>query len=358
MQTPYPPSDILRGVRWLTEPLLYPESHGDVWTCTWADDGNVYAVSDDTFGIDKACNSNLAVHLITGTPPDHTAATVNPMAEYGHLGQREGRDTWKADGLASVDGVLYMGVSQHSGAGDYPDNIQRVYDGSIVKSTDHGKTWSAKPRAGAGEAMFPGPRFATPFFVQYGQDYQGALDEYVYAVSNGDTWNNGNYMMLGRVRRDLIGRLDHADWEFYAGLDEQNRPVWTGDILAAHRGSRGIFKHRGFTSMTGMQYVPAMERFVLAQWAYTDLDGPHPWDRTALFLYEAPRPWGPWRHFHTEPDWGVSWYNPGLPSKWFEAGGLTMWMTMAGNFQRTPGRPFAYGLTVQKLELLCRAKGA
>jgi len=345
MKVPYPSSDTIRGIRWLTEPMLYPKSHGDVWSCTWSDDGNIYAATDDTHGIGEACNSNLAIHQITGMPPDHTVITINPMAEYGRAVQREGQDTWKANGLVSIDGVLYLSVSQHSSAFDYPDNIQRVYDASIVKSEDHGKTWSSKPPAG--KAMFPGPRFATPFFVQFGRDYEGAFDEYVYAVSSGGVWNNGNYMVLGRVRRDKISRLDPADWEFFSGADARNNPSWTNNIVQA----KGIFWHRGFTSMTGIQYIPAVDRFVLAQWAYTDLDGPHPWDQTMLCLYEASRPWGPWRHFHTEPNWGIAYYNPSLPAKWFEEGGKKMWMTMAGNFTQKPGTSFAYGFIVQKLEL-------
>lgn len=350
MQIPYPKSDLIKGIRWLTEPILYPESHGDVWSCAWADDGEVYTVSDDTQGIAQSCNSNLAVHRVTGTPPDHKMVTVNPMADYGKMCGVDGFDTWKANGMTSIDGVLYLGVSQHSGAGDYPDNIQRVYDASIVKSLDHGKTWSVKPPVG--QAMFPGPRFGTPFFVQFGQDYQdvpGEYGDYVYLVSSSATWNNGNYMSMARVRRDRIGRLDRADYEFIVDIDAANDPTWSNQY---RRRPAAIFFHRGYTSMTGIQYVPAVERFIMGQWAYIAPDGPQPWRWTYLALYEAPRPWGPWRYFHVEPDWGYAYYNPSLPAKWFEDGGRRMWMTTAGNFSREPNTPFSYGFIVQKLELV------
>lgn len=350
MNIPYPKSEVIKGIEWVSEPMLYPNSFGDVWSCTWADDNHIYTVSDDTTGIDKACESNLAVSVVRGSPTDCVIETINPMYEFGRHWWREGQDTWKAAGMTCVDGVLYMGVSQHSGAYDYPDLIQWVYDGSIVKSEDHGKTWSQKRRAG--NAMFPGPRFATPFFVQFGKDYQGAFDEYVYSVSNGDTWNNGNYMMMARVHRDKIHRLDPTDWEFFLGTDEQNTAYWTDDIVKAHHQSKGIFRHRGCTSMTGIQYVPAVERFILAQWAYTYPDSDRPWDQTSLFLYEAPKPWGPWHNFHVEENWGTSYYNPSLPSKWFEEDGKKMWMVAAGNFQQTPGAPYAYGFISRKLSLL------
>jgi hypothetical protein len=202
--------------------------------------------------------------------------------------------------------------------------------------------------------MFPTHRFATPFFVQFGQDYGDAFDEfaeYVHAVSSGGVWNNGNYMVMGRVRRDMIGRLDAGDWRFFAGLDREGRPSWDESILKA----QPILSARGLISMTGVQYVPAVKRFLMAQWAYTHLDSSRPWDRTALHLYEAHRPWGPWRLFHSEPDWGQAYYNPSLPAKWFEDGGRRMWMTMAGNwtnaFRQRADIPFSYGFVVQKLEL-------
>ena len=46
--------------------IRFPNCSGDVWTTTWADDDHLYSVTDDTTGFNKACNSNLAVHRITG----------------------------------------------------------------------------------------------------------------------------------------------------------------------------------------------------------------------------------------------------------------------------------------------------
>ena len=349
-----PSSEPIRGIRWLTEPALYSGSHGDTWSSTWADDGELYAVADDTTGIDNACRSNLAIHKMSGKPPDHVVQTINPMAEYLPLGQVEALDMWKGCGLISVDGALYLGVSQHTAVDIGLDNVQRAHSASIVRSPDHGRTWSSKPAVR--EAMFPTHRFASPYFVQFGQDYRGAFDEFeehIHAISAGGVWNNGNYMVMGRVRRDRIARLDPQDWEFFSGTGVDEKPAWTDAIL----GAQAVFRHRGLTSMTGVQYVPAVGRFVMAQWAYTDQDSNRPWDRTQLFLYEAALPWGPWHCFHSQPGWGgtSAYYNPGLPAKWFEDGGRVMWMTMAGNwtnaFRQREDLPFAYGLIVQKLEL-------
>jgi hypothetical protein len=115
-----------------------------------------------------------------------------------------------------------------------------------------------------------------------------------------------------------------------------------------------VFAFRGYTSMTGMHWVPAINRFLLPQWAYVDQDGPAPWRQTMLHVYEAPMPWGPWHLAHLEEDFGRAWYNPSLPAKWFEAGGLRMWLVAGGDFARQrvgEGEVYDYGLFVRHLEL-------
>jgi len=364
--TPYPPSQTLAGLKWLGEPILNRSYYGDVWSAAWADNGNLYAVADDTWGGARLfpqpaentgddtwgaefSGSNLAIYQIDGTPSNTTIQLVNKMQPYGSATWREVRATWKANGLTCVDGVLYLSVSQHAYC--VPgDNLQRTYDATIIKSTDYGKTWSAKPEVG--RPMFPGHWFSTPIFVQFGQDYTGAMDEYVYAASNNGSWNNGNYLVLGRVHRGKIGNLAATDWEFFTGLDTTQQPIWSPDFLAA----LAIFKHRNRTSMTGIQYVPALERFIMPQWNYTDLDDPtRPFSHTDLHFYEAPKPWGPWAHVHTELDWNHASYNPGLPAKWFEESGKRLWLTSSGDFCRrhNDGSRFDYYyLTAQPLELL------
>ena len=67
--------------------------------------------------------------------------TINPMSEYGGWGEvLADHAFWKAAGLASVDGVLYMTVSRHSGYMDCGTPHQEAFDSTIVKSADHGVT--------------------------------------------------------------------------------------------------------------------------------------------------------------------------------------------------------------------------
>ena len=212
---PKPSRGIIRAS--LGDAIVVPDSMGDTWSAAWADDGGLYVSSDDTKGFKDACNSNLAISRLTGDAPAALrGTTVNCMKEFGEGSEtlRQDGGMWKACGLTCVDGILYLAVSRHLSCptepgpvptgyweGHYsPFWIQEAWDASIIKSTDHGKTWSAAPRLG--HAMFPGRAFSTPFFVQYRQGrqrYQSDAGQFVYAVSNDGAWNNGNWMVLGRV---------------------------------------------------------------------------------------------------------------------------------------------------------------
>jgi hypothetical protein len=334
-------------------------SVGDVWTTTWADDDQLYSVSDDTKGFDNACSSNLAVHRIIGeTPPDLRGTTINPMKQFGAWAEVNPADgaSWKASGLTCVDGVFYLAVSRHH----YPDErkpfhhfIQETWDASIVKSTDHGKTWSASPKIG--NAMFPGRLFSNPYFVQYGKDGRGKRDgagEYIYATSSDGVWNNGSGMVLGRVRRDRMARLDPRDWEFSHGFNKEQRPIWQ----AQHDTALYTFQASGRASMTGVHHIDALDLYVMPQWSYdySKMDPANPesrWEFTRFEFYQAPAPWGPWSLFHRQEYDGEGFYNPGIPAKFISQDGRKLWIFTAGN----PPEAQFYRLNMIPVELRVRA---
>ena len=339
--------------------IRIPNCSGDVWTTTWADDDNLYSATDDTTGFDNACDSNLAVQRITaGSPPNVQGETVNAMREFGKGGElKEDKASWKASGLICVDGVLYLAVSRHyyDGVGDTSSDsahhfwIQETWDASIVKSTDHGKTWSAAPKLG--HAMFPGRVFSNPFFIQYGKDGKGTKDgaaEYVYAVSNDGTWNNGNWMALGRVSRGLIERLDPDDWEFVHGFDEKGQPIWR----PRHDNALYIFRSPGRASMTGIHHVAPLDLYIMPQWHYPQLDDPkRRWKVTRWEFYQAPAPWGPWTLFHTQDFEPQGFYNPSIPSKFISDDGRKFWIFVAGDFTDYKEPKNFYGLNVLPVTL-------
>jgi hypothetical protein len=63
------------------------------------------------------------------------------------------RCSWKSGGIISVGRVLYLAVARQTGVcTSAPNGEQPSMDASIVKSTDHGRTWSN----GFGMANSPG----------------------------------------------------------------------------------------------------------------------------------------------------------------------------------------------------------
>jgi hypothetical protein len=341
------------------EGIRIPNCGGDVWTTTWADDDNLYSATDDTSGFNNACNSNLAVQRITGGPPPSVQGeTVSAMSEFGKGGElKEDRASWKASGLTCVDGVLYLGVSRHyyDGVGDISSDsahhfwIQETWDASIVKSTDHGKTWSEAPKLG--HAMFPGRVFSNPFFVQYGKDGKGSKDnsdDYVYAVSNDGTWNNGNWMTLGRVSKGLIERLDPGDWEFVHDFNDKYEPIWR----PRHDNAIYVFRSPGRASMTGIHYITPLDLYLMPQWHYPRLDDPkRRWQLSRWEFYQAPAPWGPWTLFHTQDFEPQGFYNPSIPSKFISEDGRKFWIFVAGDFMNYNKPKSFYGLNVLPVTL-------
>ena len=120
--------------------------------------------------------------------------------------------------MLMVDGVLYL-LARNAG------NAQLA--------------WSARPRArrGPGPTGSSPPSFGCPTFLNFGQNYAGARDEFVYVYSHDadSAYEPADRMVLARVPKDRIRERDA--YEFFAGLDGEGQPRWTDDIAAARRRS-------------------------------------------------------------------------------------------------------------------------
>lgn len=326
------------------DPVRCAGSHGDLWATAWGPDDTLYCISDDSLGFDHSCNSNLALHRLTGSPPNIRGETINPMIEYGSLGETlEDGAMWKACGITCVDGILYMTVSRHVGLGltSSPYPVQEAWDSSIIMSTDLGATWSPRPKIG--QSMFPGRTFATPSFVQYGKDGRGkadGADEYIYAVSSNGAWNNASGMTLGRVPRERISRLDPGDWEFVVNW-VGDTPIWG----SRHDVARLVYWRQNGASMTGVHFIESLSIYVMPQWFYTHLDTPdRRWTATCLEFYESPTPWGPWRLFHSQRFEPEGWYNPCIPNKFVADDGSAFWVFVSGDWTKESDPNGPYGL--------------
>ena len=110
----------------------------------------------------------------------------------------------------------------------HPFNRQHNLNGWIITSTNFGKTWKLDA---TNQDFFTG-RVASAHFIQFGKDDADAPDGYVYAdfpaADDGNSyWENGDYLLLGRVPKDRI--LERSAWEFYAGRQPSGQELWDSD---------------------------------------------------------------------------------------------------------------------------------
>jgi len=354
------PADDDRPVRTVAvgAPALVANNLGDTWIGAWTRDGSVYSPSNDTYGFQNAVyglkrSANVGFNHLRGDDPlALSGETVNWMADYGTV-NLEGPDhrTWKSSGCASIDGVLYLVVARHKygeKSGD-PNKRQTAVHGSIIKSSDRGKTWTPSAKENYDGPMFPGPRFATPYFVDYGQDgretFADGGDRYVYAISNNGFWDNGDNQILGRVPRAKIGDLNPADWQFYKGGDGAQDAAWSADAKDAAL----TLDRPGHLGMTGAVYVPARKGYLMINWHYPAGGGkkPNASYETMWEFYTARKPWGPWTRIGEHRFKPQGYYTPQVCTKFTAADGSKAYALTAGTWEAD----LSYRLTVVPLDL-------
>jgi lysophospholipase L1-like esterase len=248
----------------------YFDYGGDSWDPTWAQDDELYSAVNDGAGFGKR-KRNIAFNRISGNDPLALSGRLqNVMEEYGAMNAPVATDgrNWKSGGSIAIDGMLYMSIGMDRYVDAAYAGRQTRVDSSIIKSDDHGLHWSRPMRENRRSPMFPGMRFATPFFIHFGKEYAAATvdnaDRYVYATSNDGFWDNGDSYIMGRVARSRISALNAADWEFYTGADGMRDSSWTHDMRqAAH-----IVDAPGQCGETGVTYLPALNRYVMTAWYY------------------------------------------------------------------------------------------
>jgi hypothetical protein len=323
----------------ICSPIFVPDNFGDTFAPVWADDGHLYTPSNDTlcFGLPefftkeqvrlfqsdfaafaKQLTSDqkkqwqygpIGFNRIEGNDPSNLRGfTVNRMQDYmaqnGYRAMLDGplpdtgkeEWTWKSSGCAFVDGAFYWFISRQqfipSEKGSDLGRWNRS-DGSFIKSADYGAIWTRSAEENRDAPMFPGSTFSTPYFIDYGRGpvtVDGA-DQYVYAISNNGFWDNGDTLILARVRRSRIRLLNASDWEFYVGGDGLARGAWSQNASAA----TPILHQAGQLSATGATYLPDRKRYMMVDWYYPVPKNVAPATATTVWqFYEAPKPWGPW----------------------------------------------------------------
>ncbi len=301
---PYPPSPVIKQIVWADAKTIVRQADDcDNWPITWADDGHQYAAYGDGRGFAPKVERKLSLGLcrIEGAPADFRGVNIR-----SGTGEQvgDGPAGKKASGLLCVDGVLYMFV-------------RNAKNSQLAWSRDHGTTWTWA------DWRFT-TSFGCPTLLNFGKDYGGARDDFVYVCSfDSDTaYKPADRMVLARVAKDRLRQ--RQAYEFFARLDEKGRPVWSKDIN--DRGA--VFEHKGCCYRSGISYNAALKRYLWVQL----IPGGDTRFKGGLGIYDAPEPWGPWTTAFFAEQWDVG---PGesasFPTKWMSPNGRTLHLVFSGD---------------------------
>ncbi len=270
-----PPSPVIRGIRWAPKETIVRKAEGsDNWPLTWGDDDALYGAYGDGRGFEPYVPEKLSLGLarVSGLPPDIAGLNVRaPTLE--QMG--DGRGGKKASGLLMVERVLYLWARNAGNA-------------QLAWSPDRGATWSW-----CDWKLAPG--FGCPAFLNFGKNYSGARDEFVYVYSHD---SESAYQPADRT---VLARAHRAPWRssasYAAGL---GRYLLVQPVPgAASRGRDGEVDVR----FAG-----------------------------GLAIFDAPEPWGPWTTAYFTESWDVG---PGdtasFPTRWMSPDGRTLHLVFSGN---------------------------
>jgi len=308
VESSYPQSNFITHCEFAPESEVIRLAEGsDNWPVTWAEDDNLYTAYGDGWGFEPGTDIKLSLGYarISGIPPLVKGENIRTKS-----GERVGQGKYgpKASGMLFVDGILYM-LARNTG------NAQLAW------SDDYGKTWFWA------DWTFD-ISFGCPTFLNFGSSYTNARDNYIYIYSHDESsaYKLADQMVLARVQTDNI-----KEWQFYeyfAGFDNQQNPLWTEDI----RKRQAVFRNPGKCYRSGISYNPGLKRYIWCQIipkAGTDMD---PRFLGGLGIFEAPEPWGPWKTVFYTRNWDIG---PGetasIPVKWISQDGKTSYLVFSGN---------------------------
>jgi CubicO group peptidase (beta-lactamase class C family) len=303
VQDPPPPSPVIKGIRWAPADTIVRKAKGsDNWPTTWGDDDAIYTAYGDGWGFEPRIPDKLSLGFarITGSPPDFAAENIrSPTGEHKGDGAR-GK---KASGLLMVNGTLYMWVRNAKNA-------------QLAWSKDRGKTWEWAN-------WTVSTSFGCPTFLNYGKDYAGARDKFVYVYSpdTDSAYEPADRMVLLRVPKD-----DMKSWEpyeFFAGLGGDGQPRWTRD----EKQRAAVLANPGKCYRSMLSYNAGLKRYL---WCATlpimDKDREY-----GLAVYDAPEPWGPWTTAFVAEKWDTdAGESAGFPTKWMSPDGKALHLVFAG----------------------------
>ena len=304
VEAPVPKSPVIRSAEFAHVSTIVRQAKGsDNWPLTWGDDDALYTAYGDGWGFEPRIDykQSLGLSKVSGGPGNIRGENIHSIS-----GERVGQGKYgaKASGMLMVDGVLYMVVRNS-------DNSQLAW------SDDHGKNWKWC------DWKFT-ESFGCPTFLNFGKNYSGARDNYVYLYSHDaeTAYLSADRTVLARVDKNSLKK--QFAYEYFAGLDFAGKPLWTIDVR--QRGS--IFSNPGKCYRSSVSYNDGLGRYLMCQ----IIPGEDSRFTGGFGIYDAPEPWGPWTTVFYTREWDVG---PGdtchLPTKWMSLDGKDCHLVFSGD---------------------------
>jgi len=283
------PSPVIRGLVWSPPATIQRAARGsDNWPLTWGDDDALYGAYGDGQGFEPLVPGKLSMGFARILGPAHDFKGFNVRSATGET-FGDGQKGRKASGLLMVNGVLYL-------------LVRNAGNSQLAWSSDRGATWS-----------WSGWTFTTSFgaptFLNFGRNYAGARDGFVYVYSHDadSAYEPAPRMVLARVPLDRLRQRDA--YEFFKGLDSREKPAWTTDITVR----TGVFTCPRGCYRSAVTYNARLRRYL---WSQT-LPGADARFEGGFAVYDAPEPWGPWTRAYFTERWDVG---PGESSSFRRSG--------------------------------------
>jgi hypothetical protein len=331
---PYPASRFICGVGFQKSSHRREAPGSDNWPVTWADDNNQYTAWGDGGGFggtNSDGRTSLGVARVSGDFDSYRGKNVwggkNPEnpAQFGG----------KSYAIISIDGVLYMMVTPGSGTTGF-NYIE------VARSTNNSRTWQkANFRWNKSEGLIK------PAFLQFGRDYAGARDDFVYVYMIGLEDDSGLVVQKpGRIYLLRVPKTEvfgsKSNYQYFNGLNSSGDPIWSDDISD----KEPVFEDSNGVGWTlAVSYNAGLNRYLLT----TEHDRSF---RANLGIFDAPTPWGPWTTASYDSNWqgfregsrGPFYWN--FSNKWLRnsgrdftlvftggpGGGIDSWNTINGSF--------------------------
>jgi len=330
IQVPYPSSPVVGAMKLDWSAHKHFAQGSDNFQLTWADDDHLYGAWGDGGGFGGANEDgrvSLGVARVEGPWKDYRGCNVwggkhaeNPALFKG-----------KSWGMICIKGILYMwAVPDYSKDG----KISHYSEARLAKSTDHGTHWTK-----ANWAFFESEKLIIPTICNFGKNYAGARDNYVYHyfirpqdnLPPCDGKNVAGSLIAHKPGRIYLARVDEnaifdscGNYQFFIGLDKNGLPRW-GNISA----KQPVFKDKNGTGWcVSASFHPGIGRYILCT-EHTESS------KGNLGVFDAPEPWGPWTTVEYIDSWGkghveLNTFFWNFPTKWLSEDGREFTLVFTG----------------------------